>query len=126
MTSNARGTVRGNVTLRPFVSAGRADADSSVAFMAFGQPDLDRICPILTKPKVCTSLRTQMRDLGRSKIALILLILSFSFAFRLGLQFPEHVDDFPVAVEFSHLEIIDPIRRDDFHNGGVIVAIEDC
>src|SRR5947207_10756605 len=124
MTSNARGTVRGNVTLHPFVSAGAGgDVDSSVAFMAFGQPDLDRICPILTKPKVCTSLRTQMRDLGRSKIA---LILSFSFAFRLRLQFPEHVDDFPVTVKFSDLEIIDPIGGDDFHDGGVIVAIENC
>src|SRR6266446_3679238 len=42
----------------------------------------------------------------------------------LGLQLPQHIDDFPFAVEFRDFEIIDPIGRDDFHDRGIIVTIE--
>src|SRR6266481_105147 len=47
-----------------------------------------------------------------------------SFATFLRFQFPEHVDDFPVAVELCDFEIVDPIGRDDLHDGGIIVTIE--
>src|SRR6202011_4095820 len=41
-------------------------------------------------------------------------------------QFPEDVDDFPVAVEFGDLEIIDPLGCYDFDDSSVVVAIENC
>jgi len=40
------------------------------------------------------------------------------------LQFPENVNDFPVAVELGDFEIIDPIGRDDLHDSGIVVAIK--
>ena len=43
---------------------------------------------------------------------------------RLGLQLPHYVDHFPFAVELRDFKIIDPIGRDDFHDGGIIVTIE--
>ena len=45
-------------------------------------------------------------------------------AARLGLQFPQHIDDFPFAVELRDFEIIDPIGRDDLNDSGIIVMIE--
>src|ERR1700730_3015808 len=43
---------------------------------------------------------------------------------RFWFQFPKDIDDLPVAVEFGDLEIVDPIGSNDFHDSGVIIAIE--
>src|SRR5205809_484705 len=54
------------------------------------------------------------------------LTISWFWRRRFRFQLPQHVDDFPVAIEFCDFEIIDPIGRDDFHDGDIIVTIENC
>src|SRR5205807_10273953 len=93
-------TSNGNVTLHPFVFCGRTDAKSNVASIGFAE----------------------FAILGTTRRS----SLHYSLCGRLELQFPKHVDDFPFAVEFCDFEIIDPIGRNDLHDGSVVVTIEDC
>src|SRR5581483_445697 len=44
--------------------------------------------------------------------------------FRIWLDLPQHVDDLPFAVDFSLLQIVNPIGGHNLHHGGVVEAIE--
>src|SRR5262249_28758566 len=45
-------------------------------------------------------------------------------ACRLRFTFPKDIDDFPFAVELCFLQVIDPIGRNDFDHGDIVVAIQ--